>query len=168
MINALPAWFNLAGQTPINGDGAILGTTAKFLGMLLFAGIGGIFSSLTILFLFFLVRAVVRNYWASILVIGLLLTLINLGRKNVIAETIGAVLLAALGLLALLRFGLLALIAAVSVQNMLQVFPVALDPSRWYFARGFVPAMIVLALMIYGFRTSLGGRPVFSVLTDDQ
>ncbi|HWY71789.1 MAG TPA: serine/threonine-protein kinase [Terriglobales bacterium] len=168
VINALPAWFNLAGQTPINGDGAILGTTAKFLGMLLFAGIGGIFFSLTILFLFFLVRAVTRNYWGSILVIGLLLTLINLGRENVIAETLGAVLLAVLGLLALLRFGLLALIAAVSVQNMLQVFPVALDPSRWYFARGFVPAMIVLALTIYGFRTSLGGRPVFRVLTDDQ
>lgn len=169
VINALPAWFNLAGQTPINGDGAILGTTAKFLGMLLLAGIGGIFFSLTILFLFFLIRTVVRNYWASILLAGLLLTLINLGRENVIAETIGAVLLATLALLALVRFGLLALIAAISVQNLLQIFPVALDPSRWYFIRGFVPAMLVLGLMLYAFRISLGGRPVLKFLSaEDQ
>ena len=167
VINALPAWFNLPGQTPINGDGAILGPAAKFLGVLLLAGIGGIFFSLTILFLFFLVRAAIRNYWAAILVVGVVLTLINLGRENVIAETIGAVLLATLALLALLRFGLLTLIVAVSVENLLQVFPVALDPSRWYFVRGFVPAMLVLAFTLYGFRTSLGARPVLSVLTEE-
>jgi len=28
--------------------------------------------------------------------------------------------------------------------------------------------MIVLALMIYGFRTSLGARPIFGFLTDEQ
>ena len=135
--------------------------------MLFLAGVGGIFFSLTMLFLFFLERAAIRNYWAAIFVVGVVLTLINLGRENVIAETIGAVLLATLALLALLRFGLLTLIVAVSVENLLQVFPVALDPSRWYFVRGFVPAMLVLALTLYGFRTSLGARPVLSVLTDE-
>ena len=142
--------------------------TAHFVAMLLNCAIGGIFVGLTMLFLFFLIRSGMRNYWAAIVVLGTLITLINLGRENVIAETLGAVLIAALVLTALLRFGLLALIVAYSVQNFLQAFPVALDPGRWYFARGFVPVIIALALALYGFRISLGGRPILGFLSADE
>ena len=169
LINALPAWFNLAGQTPINSDSPALGSTANFLSMLLNSAIGGLFAGLTMLFLFFLVRSAIRHYWAAIVVLGTLITLINLGRENVIAESIGAVLIATLVLTALLRFGLLALVVAYGIQNFLQVFPVALDSSRWYFARGFVPVMIALAVALYSFRISLGRRPVFGFLSaEDQ
>jgi serine/threonine-protein kinase len=168
VVNALPAWFNLAGQTPINSGGAVVGSTAEFVAALLSSAIGGIFLAPTMLFLFFLIRSGIRNYWAAIVVLGVLITLMNLGRENVVAETIGAVLVAALVLTALLRFGLLALVVAYGVQNLLQVFPVALDPSRWYFARGFVPVIVALALVLYGFRISLGNRPVFGMLSAEE
>jgi serine/threonine-protein kinase len=167
VINALPAWFNLAGQTPINGDGPVLGTTLKFAGTVLQAFIGPVFVALTMLFLFFVIRSVTKTYWISTLALGVLVVAINLGQENVIAETIGAIALSLLVLTALLRFGLLTLIVAYTAQNLLQGFPVALDPSRWYFARGFVPVLIVLAFGVYGFRVSLGSHPVFAELTAD-
>jgi serine/threonine-protein kinase len=165
VINALPAWFNLAGQTPINGDGPVLGTTLKFAGTVLQAFIGPVFVALTMLFLFFVIRSVTKRYWISTVALGVLVVAMNLGQENVIAETIGAIVLSLLVLTALLRFGLLTLIVAYTAQNLLQGFPVALDPSRWYFARGFVPVLIVLAFALYGFRVSLGSRPVFAALT---
>jgi hypothetical protein len=167
VINALPAWFNLAGQTPINGDGPVLGTTLKFAGTVLQAFIGPVFVGLTMLFLFFLIRSATKRYWITTLALGVLVITMNLGQENVIAETIGAIVLSVLVVTALLRFGLLALIVAYTAQNLLQGFPVALDPSRWYFARGFVPVLIVLAFVLYGFRMSLGSRPVFAELTAD-
>ena len=97
------------------------------------------------LFLFFVIRSATKRYWISTVALGILIAAMNLGQENVIAETVGAIVLSVLVLTALLRFGLLTLIAAYATQNLLQGFPVALDPSRWYFARGFVPVLIVLA-----------------------
>jgi serine/threonine protein kinase len=167
VVNALPAWFNLAGQTPINGDGPVVGTTLNFAGTVLQAFIGPVFVALTMLFFFFLIRTAARSYWVSVVALGVLIAAMNLGQENVIAESVGALVLSVLVLTALLRFGLLTLIAAYTTQNLLQGFPVALDPSRWYFARGFVPVLIVLAFALYGFRMSLGSRPVFAGLTAD-
>jgi hypothetical protein len=131
------------------------------------AFIGPVFVALTMLFFFFLIRTAARSYWVSVVALGVLIAAMNLGQENVIAESVGALVLSVLVLTALLRFGLLTLIAAYTTQNLLQGFPVALDPSRWYFARGFVPVLIVLAFALYGFRMSLGSRPVFAGLTAD-
>lgn len=60
------------------------------------------------------------------------------------------------------------MIVAYTVLNFMEGFPVALDPSRWYFARGLTPVLIVLALAAYAFRISLGSGPVFALLTGDD
>lgn len=168
IVNALPAWFNLAGQTPINNEGAVIGTAGQFIGALLFGVTSGMISGLTVLFLFFLVRSAVRHYWIAILITGILLTLTRLGNENVVAETVTAVIVAAITLTALLRFGLLAVAAAYMIEFVFIGFPIALDPSRWYFARGIVPVLLCAAIALYGFRTSFGNRPVFAALTPEE
>jgi hypothetical protein len=168
IVNALPAWFNLAGQTPINGEGPGVGSNMQFLGALLFALGSGIFSGLAVLFSFFLIRSRIRSYWAAILIMGILLTLSNLGNENAMAETITAVIMAALTITVLLRFGLLATVIAFSVESILTGFPIALDPSRWYFARGLIPVLLCVALALYGFRTSFGNRPIFAAFTAEE
>jgi serine/threonine-protein kinase len=167
VVNALPAWFNLAGQTPINGDGAQLATAAQFAGVLFGYLAIGIFRSLTVLFLYVLLRNVIKNHWGAAILLGLLLTLTYLGSENPVAETIGAVIMATLTVIALLRFGLLAVAVAYTTLALFLGFPVALDPSRWYFARGLVPVLLFSAMALYGFRTSLGRQPVFGRLIDE-
>ena len=168
VVNALPAWFDLAGQTPINGDGPVLGSAAQFTGVLLGQFAGGIFFGLTLLFLFFLFRTLLKNYAIAILAVGILLTLTNLGNENPVAETIMALIIAALSLTVFLRFGLLATIVATTIENLFLLFPVALDASRWYFARGLIPLLLCVAIALYGFRTSLGNRPVFPALSAED
>ena len=168
IVNGLPAWFHLTGQTPINNDGAIVGSTAAFTGLLLQELTGGVFSALTILFMFVLIRIRARNYWLSALLVAACITLTLLGNENVIAETTYAILVAALIVFVLLRFGLLALTVGYTCVALLINAPLGLDPSRWYFSRGFVPVLIVLALALYGFRTSLGSRPLLAAFTGDE
>jgi serine/threonine-protein kinase len=169
IVNGLPAWFTLAGQTPINNDGLALGSAGQFIGTLVAVGRNGVVTGLTILFVFFLVRSAVRHYWVAILIMGILLTLTRLGNENVVAETIAAVVIAALTLIVLLRFGLLATAAAATAETLLVGFPIALDPSRWYFARGLVPVLLCAAIAVYGFRRSFGNRPVLGeLMAEDQ
>jgi serine/threonine-protein kinase len=167
VVNALPAWFNLAGQTPINGDGAQLESVAQFAGVLLQYLAVGIFRSLTVLFLYVLLRGLIKNRWGSAVALGVLLTLTYLGSENPVAETIGAVVMAALTVTALLRFGLLAVAVAYTTLAIFLAFPLALDPGHWYFARGLVPVLLFTGAALYGFRTSLGRQPVFGRLIED-
>ncbi|HVH88679.1 MAG TPA: hypothetical protein VM912_18320, partial [Terriglobales bacterium] len=168
VVNGLPAWFHLAGQTPINVNTPAVGPTQKFIGYVLSNFTGPITAGLTMLFLFFILRVAIRRYWLAVVLFSALNLVLYAGNENVIAEGTGAVVSVVLVAVVLLRFGLLGLIAAYTVQNFLEGFPIALDPSRWYFARGFVPVLIVLALAIYGFRISLGARPVFGFLTAEE
>src|SRR6185503_16082356 len=97
-----------------------------------------------------------KRFWLAVLLFVALNVIVNAGQENVVAETIGALVLATITVIVLIRFGLLGLITAYTVQNFMQGFPVALDPSRWYFTRGVVPVLIVVALALYAFRVSLG------------
>jgi hypothetical protein len=58
----------------------------------------------------------------------------------------------------LLRVGLLAHMTATMVINVLRPAPLTLQPSAWYAPSGWVVIAFVMALAIYGFRVSLGGR----------
>ena len=168
VVNGLPAWFHLAGQTPIDANGSALGPVQKFVGVMLANLTGPLIVGITMLFLFFVLRVATKRFWAAVILLGLVNVILHSGNENVVAETIAAVIAAVLVVTALVRFGLLGLISAYTVQNFLQSFPVALDPSRWYFSRGFLPLLLVLALVLYAFRISLGSRPVFAFLSSER
>ena len=58
------------------------------------------------------------------------------------------------------RYGLLAACSAVFVLHLNIFYPVTSRLTAWY-AGDFLPALlVVVALAVYGFRTSLAGRPL--------
>jgi serine/threonine-protein kinase len=168
VVNALPAWFNLAGQTPIDGDKLSMFAAPQCAGYLILNIIGGIFAGLTLIFALFVLRSRLKNYWLALAILTFLITLTSLGSENVIAETIAALVSAALLVTVTARFGLLAAIIAFTCNNLLIDFPIGSDPGHWYFFRGLIPVLLVLGLALYGFRTSLGSRPVFAALTAED
>ena len=168
VVNALPAWFNLAGQTPISGDKLSMFSAPQCVGYLILNMVGGLFSGLTLVFALFVIRARMKNYWVAMLIMGVLITLTALGNENVIAETIAAIITAVLLVILPVRFGLFATVIAYTCNNVLVDFPIGVEPARWYFLRGLLPVLLVLGLAFYGFGASLGGRPVFSALTTDE
>ncbi|HEX8282718.1 MAG TPA: protein kinase [Pyrinomonadaceae bacterium] len=58
------------------------------------------------------------------------------------------------------RFGMLALTVAQFVFFMIEFYPYTADPSAWYAGITLFAASVVVALAVYGFRTSLAGRPL--------
>jgi hypothetical protein len=48
------------------------------------------------------------------------------------------------------------------VQNVLIVFPVTSHLSRWYASESLTGILAIAAIAVYGFRTSLAGKPLFS------
>jgi len=70
--------------------------------------------------------------------------------------------------LILKRFGLLALVVGLVIQNVLQVFPITSHFSRWYASAGLAGILVIGTVGLYGFYMSLGGKPVFSVAALDN
>jgi putative copper export protein len=66
-----------------------------------------------------------------------------------------------LGVFLLMRYGLVALIAAGAVNSFLLDVPRTLDFSLWYAPMGMLPLVLAAGIAIYGFRISLAGRPLF-------
>jgi len=59
--------------------------------------------------------------------------------------------------LALLRIA----ITAIFVANAIFRLPITLNPSYWYIGRSVTVRFGLSAVAMYGFRASLGGRPLF-------
>jgi serine/threonine-protein kinase len=117
--------------------------------------------SLMIFFLIFLVRLLVRKDWIVALVIVFLGAITNTGAEYFYLNLMFSAVIWLSIYLILRRFGLLALVTGLVVQNMLVVFPMTSHLSRWY-ASGAVAGMAVIAgLACFAFYNALAGQTIF-------
>jgi serine/threonine-protein kinase len=65
-------------------------------------------------------------------------------------------------LFVLMRFGLLSIVVGLMVGVISVSFPASLDVSAWYAGYGYAALALFTAIVIYAFRTSLGGRPLIA------
>jgi serine/threonine-protein kinase len=123
---------------------------------------GALFGPLLILFLLFVLRIILRKQWAAAIVCVLLVGMLNtMGTAYPAADWSINLLLAALAVFLLLRFGLVALIACGVLSDFLLGLPRTLDFSLWYAPMGMLPLVLVALAAIYGFHISLAGQTVF-------
>jgi serine/threonine-protein kinase len=126
---------------------------------------------LAFLLLFLLFRLVFRFQWLAatvICVLNAMLTGFGLSAQApdpsfggiVFGVTLGLVNAAVLIVL-LTRFGLLATFAAVLVGTIFENYLFTLDFSKPYAAAGLFGMLVIAAYAVYAFRTSLAGRPLF-------
>ncbi len=169
LTNALPAWVNLHGETPIGGDTSTLGSPLQVLGAFFGQQTNAIFPAFALMFLLFLARTTLRRYWLAVVATGLLYAIINLGAENFGIETPNVILTAALCTFLLVRFGILALAIGLFVQTLLLSYPLTLDFSRWYASRSAFVLAVLVGMALYGFRSALASRPIVARgLLDDR
>ena len=133
--------------------------TSLFLGTLLFY----IGAALVCFFVFFLLRALLRNQWVAAAVFTILVMLFGLfdsANHPVISAALNFVPVAAI-LFITIRFGVLAMIASFFTTTMLIQFPVTTDFSTWYAGSTIFGFAVVLALTAFAFHTAVAGRPLF-------
>lgn len=134
--------------------------------------VGQIFSSLSqpfiLLFLLFVLRAVLRRDWLAALGTWLIAALaLSLTHQTLVGVPF-ALFGAFLFVFCLYRFGLLAMSAASFFMHINIFYPITSEFSAWY-AGDFVLVLIVaLGIAVFGFYTSLAGQPLFrgSLLED--
>jgi hypothetical protein len=117
--------------------------------------------TLLIFFLLFLVRFVVKKDWLAAPVIVFLGAITNTGGDYFWATFIASAVIWFSIYMVLRRFGLLALIVGLVVQNILAVFPITSHLGRWYAPAGTTGMLVIVGVAVFGFYNALAGQPLF-------
>jgi serine/threonine-protein kinase len=116
--------------------------------------------SVPLLMTIVLLRLLLRNAWLAVGAFVVLWTLIvGLGNPLWTSWVILA-LYFLLHAVLLTRFGLVAFLAGIYGYHLLIRLPVTANLSAWYSGAGLVAVTVVVGLAVFGFWTSLGGRPL--------
>ena len=122
---------------------------------------GAIFNVLLFFLLLFLLRLALRKEWIAfpvfVIVVGVATTV---GTTTPAVDYAAGLISVAVVGLALLRLGLLATIVTIIVSDLGNLGG-SFDFSTWYTAMSAIPFVLIVLLAIYGFKVSLGGRPLF-------
>jgi hypothetical protein len=129
--------------------------------------VASVLLTLAFFFLLFLLRTILRREWLAAAAMVAVLVSIKLVQSTTPLTDAGfQVLLFGSMVFVLIRFGLVALASVSFVSGLLVNYPITWHLSAWYAPSGIFAIAVVAALAIYGFRTTLEGRPVFKGLLD--
>ncbi len=121
-----------------------------------------VFIAFITLFLLLLLVLVLRRERLALLAVWVLLTLVAVMLAQISPTMIPIAAMGALLLvLVLYRFGLLAMISALFLSHLWVFFPITTEFTAWYATDFTIGLAICLALVVYGFYTSLAGQPLF-------
>jgi hypothetical protein len=142
------------------GEVALLSGLRPTLGVMLESAPNAIRNVLFFFFLLFVLRVVLRREWAAVLGFAGLFMLLDLlgNQERPLIAGLMTFLYFGSGAVVVVRWGLLSYAVGHFVTDMLMNITATLDGSTWYFGNMLVLLGIVVALAVWGFYTSLGGR----------
>ncbi len=139
---------------PLN---ALLGVRAELSGVIASVR-DAIFTVMLFFFLLFLLRLLLRKEWiAGAVFVAIITVATNVGTTTPWVDYPLSALAFAIFAVALLRFGLLAAIVTSAVGQILGLGGM-LDFSSWYSGMAVMPFVLIVLVLVYGFRVSLAGR----------
>ena len=104
----------------------------------------------------FILRLLLRSTWLASAVIVLVYLPVLANQSEMVTDWIQAALFLVAAVTLLIRFGLLAYIVFNFCNILLGLAALTTDHSAWYFSSGWLMAMVVLGLAVYGFCFSVG------------
>ena len=165
--NALPTWIPVLGQTPVPPNTLLLEGGSRVPAALLQYGVFSL-RALSLFPIYFLLRVLLRKEWAALVATMVLFSLANLGGENVALETPFAILQGVLMGWAMGRVGLLGTVVMVFYRLVLSALPVPIDSATPYSLSTILVLALMLAMVGYALRISIGSRPLFSVAALDD
>lgn len=160
----------LGGLSPLPGAPSmesLLGVRLTLSSIFAYTWVNVLFS-LAVFFILFLLRLVVKKDWIAAIGIVFLGAVTNTGGDYFWSTFLFSAVIWLSIYLVLRRFGLLALVVGLVVQNTLVTFPMTTHLSRWY-ASGAIAGMVtIVAVALFAMYPALGGQPLFSTKALDD
>ena len=161
---ALPTWFDIPGVAPEPGSRSLLLGVSPVVSLIARGAYVSIIRALTILSLFSLAQILFRRRWLSYVFAGILPLLFSLGDENPRLALPYALVTVALIVFVLVKRGLVGLVSAWFAWSLLLYVQPTFDFSRWYSGRSWFCMLVLLALAVWAFFTSLGKRSPFGTM----
>jgi serine/threonine-protein kinase len=129
--------------------------------------IGSILGTLQFFFLLFALKLVFRKDWlAAIAFVAIFALPRGLTSSHVAIELPTEILVYAIAVLIVFRFGLIPLAVAIFTIDMTANVPLSSDLSAWYMPNSILALLSVVALAAWGFYHSIGGEQVWKLDTE--
>jgi serine/threonine-protein kinase len=159
----IPTWIGKPPPQPLLFRGSSLMGASRVLATLIDVQPQALFNGFFFIFVPILLQVVLRKYWLSIAVFFLLVASIFVFRsENPAVEWAMGVFMVASWIFVMHRYGLLALVVQFYVMMLVASGPITANFSAWYMGQSLLTLALVVGLAIYGFRTALAGRSMFS------
>lgn len=155
---------NALGKAPMRPMG--LGTTYALEGLrgtlasIFYQAASSFSSALLIFFLFFICRLVFRRNWLAAITLSLIFCIPSFGAQNPMIDALFTAPFFLIYLFILARFGLVVLTVLYFVDQLADQMPIAMPLNAWYIEGGLVSILVILAVALYGFHYSRGGKPL--------
>jgi serine/threonine-protein kinase len=162
------SWLGHLPMRPLSGpESQFLGTRA-IIANISYGLLGALFTQLSMLFVLFFLRVLLRKQLAAAIAWILLFTVFY-SAPNQFAPIflVFNLIINVVTVFLLIRFGLLALVATWVFFGFL-TFPLTTQGSAWYASISLTGILLMAAMALYGFYISLGGRPAFGGAVLDE
>jgi hypothetical protein len=168
----VPTWFGVAPRQPYRSMEAMFLGGRKMLAEIFQPFM--LDDPLVILLVLTVMQFLLRRHWAA--VAGTMVLLVMTDGHWFLQEAFGVVFWAALVevvvvcaicLFALIRFGLLAMVTMFFFFNLLQKWPLTLDTSAWFGGTSLTAMLVLAAIATAAMRTSLGRAPKAMLPSND-
>jgi len=154
-----PSWLGQLPPQPLSGPQLQFLGARTIIATISLRMIWSLFGAFAVLFVLFLFRALLRKEWAAQAAFVLIFSLPAAGNP---VALVTALITAGLMVFLITRLGLLALAATFVFQScLLTNFPLTTQGSAWYVGISVAGILLMATMVLYGFYTSLGERPVF-------
>ena len=117
--------------------------------------------ALGLIFLFTLLRALLRRDWLAAAIFALIFALLGITNDLSVLTFVASLVFSSLSMFVFVRFGLLALAVNIFMALPVNLLPLTTNSSTWYSGTTLFAIGLVLALAVFAFRNSLGGQKVF-------
>ena len=135
----------------------------SYAGLVVYFTIDTLNFALAMLCTLLLIRVIVRNQRASVVIWVLCVATLNLGAGVMPWDLVFAIALAAFAAAVLLRFGLVSTAVMLLFTDLMTRLPITLNSRAWYLPLSMLTVFLIGSLAVYGFVVSLAGRSPFGV-----
>jgi hypothetical protein len=166
LFTALPWWFAVARIRPYSAA-AVLSDTPHFVGSLISQVWVAILVPLSIAFSYAMLRVRIPRPWIAAVVVLAIVWPLSFNSEGLFLQLTMGAIGSLLFVFVFVRFGLVALTTFIFVENLLFFYPPVLRADAWYFAKPLIVLLLVVAIVLFAFRSALAGRPLIAPSSEE-